>query len=225
MGGIDLDFISVIHLYKLLMDEFGYHHVAGLWYKFDGENFERDINSLEIDVDVVRIIQRVVAANLNALHIYVEHSVDAADVIEDAIPSLPDLPFNVGEAANTKGEGAGDPEIHIEAKGEAEVEEHDQVDGDDDEEDNMEEVQVSDFSLTDSEMPELFEDNDDIEGVATKDTKADVIEKDTSGCQEAEAVGIGEAAGFGESSTASSERVASQADAIKWFGYGTTNRM
>lgn len=56
MGGIDPDFTSVLHLYKLLRDEFGYHHVAGLWYKFDGENFERDINSLETDVDVVRII-------------------------------------------------------------------------------------------------------------------------------------------------------------------------
>lgn len=61
--------------------------LLGLWCKFGCESFKCGINSLEIDAEVVRIIQRVEAANLKELHIYFEHLVDDADVIQD-IPSL-----------------------------------------------------------------------------------------------------------------------------------------
>ncbi|KAB1222747.1 hypothetical protein CJ030_MR2G026841 [Morella rubra] len=87
-------------------------------------------------------------------------------------PSLADLPSDVGETINIEREGASEPEIDIEAEGKAKVEKHDQVDEDnDDDEDKEEEKQVNDFYLTDREMPELFEDNDDTEGAATKNTE------------------------------------------------------
>ncbi|KAB1212578.1 hypothetical protein CJ030_MR5G023522 [Morella rubra] len=58
-GRFDPDYLSVTHLWKFVKEDLKYHEPVDLWCKFDGEPFERGINSLESDADVLKIIERI----------------------------------------------------------------------------------------------------------------------------------------------------------------------
>lgn len=82
-GKLDPDFILVTHLHILLREELGYKNFEALWCKFEGEPFEHRINSLDSDLDVIRILGWLEKEKLDTHHIYVEHSLDLPDIVED----------------------------------------------------------------------------------------------------------------------------------------------
>ncbi|KAB1206768.1 hypothetical protein CJ030_MR7G013485 [Morella rubra] len=80
-GWFDSDYLSVTHLWKFVKEDLKYHELVDLWCKFDGEPFERGINSLQNDANILKIIQHFEKDGQDSLRIFVDHKTNVPEEV------------------------------------------------------------------------------------------------------------------------------------------------
>lgn len=72
-----------------MVRDLGYHNELGYWYQFDEDDLEEGLKQLRGDAVIVDLLNSIEGENRQNVHIYVEHKVDEAIVIDEAHAFLP----------------------------------------------------------------------------------------------------------------------------------------
>jgi hypothetical protein len=102
----DVDFFSVWEVEDLVRD-LGYLNDLAYWYKMDDGDIEEPGKPLRNDTDVVDLLNVLEVENRRSVHIYVEHRIDEAVMIDEVYLLPPPGPPPDGPIAD---ENVGDGE-------------------------------------------------------------------------------------------------------------------
>ncbi|KAB1213964.1 hypothetical protein CJ030_MR5G017227 [Morella rubra] len=113
-GGVETNFLTLVDVWDVMV-VLGYSREHRYWYLLDGESTHKDLRRVSNDSEVIEIINRVEKEKRKVLHIYVEHGVDAPEIVDDIEP--PPALTQFGEDADLND----DMEVVLEAEIEADV--------------------------------------------------------------------------------------------------------